>query len=144
MKAIPLFSLPLHEMYFPANFEQKLGFDVIRQLLSDHCLSSLGRQWVDKISFSTDAAEIHAWLLQTAELKQILQFEEKFPSQDYYDLIPELLRIRIPGTYLETEGFVILGQLAHGAVFHDAPGARFNSTRTEADRNVLDPVVRPE
>ena len=90
-------------MYLPSNFEQKLGFDVIRQLLSDHCLSSLGRQWVDKISFSTDAAEIHAWLLQTAELKQILQFEEKFPSQDYYDLIPELLRIRIPGTYLETD-----------------------------------------
>ncbi|MEI7661162.1 MAG: Smr/MutS family protein [Bacteroidota bacterium] len=90
-------------MYFPSNFEQKLGFDVIRQLLSDHCLSSLGRHWVDKISFSTDAAEIYEWLLQTAELKQILQFEEKFPSQDYYDLIPELLRIRIPGTYLETD-----------------------------------------
>ncbi len=90
-------------MYFPSNFEQKLSFDVIRQLLSDHCLSSLGRQWVDKIAFSSDAAEIHTWLRQTAELKQILQFEEKFPSQDYYDMIPELLRIRIPGTYLETD-----------------------------------------
>ncbi len=90
-------------MYFPSNFEQKLGFDVIRQMLSDHCLSSLGRQWVDKIAFSTDAAEIYEWLLQTAELKEILQFEEKFPSQDYYDLIPELLRIRIPGTYMETD-----------------------------------------
>ena len=103
MNAIPLFSLPLHEMYFPSNFEQKLSFDVIRQILSGHCLSSLGRNQVDKITFSTDAAEIHTWLLQTAELKQILQFEEKFPSQDYYDLIPELLRIRIPGTYMETD-----------------------------------------
>ncbi len=90
-------------MYFPVNFEQKLGFDVIRQILRDHCLSSLGRQWVDRIGFSTDAPEIHTWLLQTAELKQILMFEERFPSQDYYDLIPELLRIRIPGTYMETD-----------------------------------------
>jgi DNA mismatch repair protein MutS2 len=55
------------------------------------------------MGFSTDAAEIHTALLHTAELKAILQFEEKFPAQDYYDLIPELLRIRIPGTYMETE-----------------------------------------
>jgi DNA mismatch repair protein MutS2 len=90
-------------MYFPTNFEQKLGFDVIRQILGTNCLSSLGLARVDKISFSTDASEIRTWLMQTAEMKQILQFEERFPSQDYYDLIPELLRIRIPGSYLETD-----------------------------------------
>jgi len=90
-------------MNFPTNFEQKLGFDVIRQILSANCLSALGLARVDKISFSTDASEIRTWLMQTAEMKQILQFEERFPSQDYYDLIPELLRIRIPGSYLETD-----------------------------------------
>ncbi|MDP1623903.1 MAG: Smr/MutS family protein [Bacteroidales bacterium] len=88
---------------FTSGFEQKLGFDVIRQILSDYCLSTLGRGWVGKTSFSTDADEIHTALLQTSEMKSILQFEEKFPAQDYYDLIPELLRIRIPGTYMETE-----------------------------------------
>ena len=88
---------------FPPNFEQKLGFDAIRQMLHDACLSTLGQQWVRKMGFSADAGEIHTALLQTAELKAILQFEEKFPSQDYYDLVPELLRIRIPGTYMETD-----------------------------------------
>ena len=88
---------------FPSNFEQKLGFDVIRQILNDHCLSTLGRARVMKMAFSTEASEIHTFLLQTAELKTILQFEEKFPSQDYFDLTPELLRIRIPGTYMETD-----------------------------------------
>ena len=88
---------------FPSNFEQKLGFDAIRQMLNDYCLSTLGPTWVRKMSFSTDASEIHTTLQQTSELKSILQFEEQFPSQDYYDLIPELLRIRIPGTYMETE-----------------------------------------
>ncbi len=88
---------------FPLNFEQKLGFDIIRQMLQDHCLSTLGRAWVTKMTFSTDAREIQTSLLQTSELKTILQFEEQFPAQDYYDLIPELLRIRIPGSYLETD-----------------------------------------
>jgi DNA mismatch repair protein MutS2 len=90
-------------MLYPPTFEQKLGFDVIRQILGSYCLSSLGRAYVDKIAFSTHAPEIKIWHDQTAELKQILQFEEQFPSQDYYDLIPELLRIRIPNTYIETE-----------------------------------------
>ncbi|MEI7500487.1 MAG: Smr/MutS family protein [Bacteroidota bacterium] len=90
-------------MLYPPTFEQKLGFDVIRQILCEYCLSSLGRSRVDKISFSTDGAEINIWHSQTAELKQILQFEENFPSQDYYDLVPELLRVTIPNTYMETE-----------------------------------------
>ena len=90
-------------MLYPSTFEQKLGVDTIRQILGSYCLSSLGRSRVDKIAFSTDPAEINTWHAQTAEMKQILQFEENFPSQDYYDLIPELLRVRIPNTYMETE-----------------------------------------
>ena len=33
----------------------------------------------------------------------VLNFEEGFPAQDYYDLIPELTRIVTPGTYIEEE-----------------------------------------
>jgi len=84
------------------DFEQKLGFDVIRQILSDYCLSTLGRAWVMKMAFSIDEVEIRACHFQTSEMKTILQFGEPFPAQDYYDMIPELLRIRIPGTYMET------------------------------------------
>lgn len=90
-------------MYFPSNFEQKLGFDIIRERLRKLCLSSLGRELVEKLGFSTDAGEIHQWLTETNELKQIIQFEDNFPAQDYYNMIPELLRIRIPGTFMETE-----------------------------------------
>ena len=87
----------------PAAFEQKLGFDQIRAALLASCLSPLGREWVGRMAFSTDAALIGTSLRRVAEMKQILQFEERFPAQDYYDLVPELLRIRIPGTFMETE-----------------------------------------
>ncbi|MDD4604409.1 MAG: Smr/MutS family protein [Bacteroidales bacterium] len=90
-------------MIFPSNFEQKLGFDALRQLLRAYCLSSLGRENVDLISFSTDPDEIEQWLSGTAEMRQILEFEEHFPAQDYYDMIPALLGIRIPGSYMEPE-----------------------------------------
>ena len=95
-------------MLYPATFEQKLGFDVIRQILGSYCLSSLGQMGVEKITFSTDVQEIVKWHSQTGELKQILLFEENFPSQDYYNLIPELLRVRIPNTYIEADQLSLL------------------------------------
>ncbi|MEI6456676.1 MAG: Smr/MutS family protein [bacterium] len=90
-------------MLYPSNFEQKLGFDQIREMIVNRCLSNLGIDLVEKISFSTNQDEISEMLTLTAEMKTIQQFEENFPTQDYYDLIPELLRIRIPGTYMEPE-----------------------------------------
>jgi len=88
-------------MLFPKNFEEKLGFDLIRKMLEGFCLSDLGIELVNKISFSTDTQEIGKMLNLTAEMKTIQQFEENFPAQDYYNMIPELVRIRIPGTYME-------------------------------------------
>ena len=33
-------------MIYPQNFEQKIGFDAIRQLLKEKCLSTLGQERV--------------------------------------------------------------------------------------------------
>jgi DNA mismatch repair protein MutS2 len=90
-------------MIFPSTFEQKLGFDTIRRLLHDFCLGELGRENVDKIGFSSDPAWIGHALALTAEMRNVLEFEERFPAQDYYNMLPALLSIRIPGTYLEPE-----------------------------------------
>ena len=37
---------------YPQNFEQKIGFDQIRQLLKDKCLSTLGEEKVSDMGFS--------------------------------------------------------------------------------------------
>ena len=39
-------------MIYPQNFEQKIGFDQIRQLLKDKCLSTLGEEKVSDMGFS--------------------------------------------------------------------------------------------
>ncbi len=60
------------------------------------------------MGFSDDLSEIRQLLGQTEELRRILLSEENFPSQDYYDLTSELLRIRIEGTFIEPENLSLL------------------------------------
>ena len=90
-------------MIYPKNFEHKIGFENIRQLLKKHCLSSLGEKFVDKIRFSGDFKSINKWLRQVSEFISIIELGENFPVQNYYDLTPELDRIRLEGTVIEIE-----------------------------------------
>ena len=90
-------------MIFPDSFEHKTGFDTIKTLLKNLCLSELGEIKVDNIRFSTSINQIENQLSLTAEFVDILQSPENFPSQDYYNLIPELERIKLDGTYIELE-----------------------------------------
>ncbi|MCX6240410.1 MAG: Smr/MutS family protein [Bacteroidetes bacterium] len=90
-------------MLYPTSFENKLGFDQIRELLKSKCLSTIGKDLVSSIAFSADRDDIFLNLQLTGEMLNVLNIEEGFPSQDYYNLIPDISRITIPGTYLEEE-----------------------------------------
>ncbi len=90
-------------MIYPRNFESKIGFDTIRQKLTDLCMSSLGENYVEKIRFLNNADLIERLLNQVNEFKEIISFGQGFPAQDYFDVTPELRRIKIPGTVIELE-----------------------------------------
>jgi DNA mismatch repair protein MutS2 len=94
-------------MVFPGDFEVKIGFDGIRGLVKELCIGP-GKSQVEEMGFSDDLYEIRPLLGQTEEMRQILLSEENFPSQDYYDLTGELLRIRIGGTFTEPENLSLL------------------------------------
>ena len=51
-------------MIYPQNFEQKIGFDQIRQLLKDKCLSTLGEERVNEMNFSDHFEEVDELLNQ--------------------------------------------------------------------------------
>ena len=95
-------------MIFPINFEQKIGFDSIRTLLKESCLSDLGKNFVDRIELSHNLKTVSLTLNQTEEFRQILLFEPHFPSQDYVDLTSELKRITTEGSYLEPDALLDL------------------------------------
>ena len=88
-------------MIYPQNFEQKTGFDKIRQLISNKCLSSLGKERVDDIIFLSDINFITEKLEQTHEFVQILNDENSFPADYFIDVRHSLKRIHPEGTFLE-------------------------------------------
>lgn len=88
-------------MIYPQNFEQKIGFDQIRQLVKGKCLSTLGMERVDEMAFSDDYREIDRRLEQVMEFISILQGEDDFPIQYFFDVRPSLKRIRVEGLYMD-------------------------------------------
>ena len=88
-------------MTYPENFEQKIGFDKIRQLISEKCLSSLGKERVDSISFSAKKEIVNNELQQTDEFVRILHGDREFPANYFIDVRYSLNRIRPEGTFLD-------------------------------------------
>lgn len=88
-------------MIYPSNFEQKTGFDKVRLLLSDKCLSPLGKERVADMSFSTDFAFISNELDLVDEFVKIQQGETDFPANYFFDVRYSLKRIRPEGTWMD-------------------------------------------
>ena len=63
-------------MIYPQNFEQKIGFDQIRQLLKDKCLSTLGEERVTDMNFSEQHEEVEEKLNQVTEFVRIIQEDD--------------------------------------------------------------------
>ena len=79
-------------MTYPQNFEQKIGFDQIRHLLKEKCLSTLGQERVDEMAFSEAYDEINRRLEEITEFVRIIQEEDEFPDQYFFDVRPSLKR----------------------------------------------------
>lgn len=90
-------------MIYPAEFEKKTGFDNIREILDNNCLSNLGKKKVAEISFDDDYDRIKTDLLRVEEFRQILLMGENFPASNYFDLDSVFDRVKLEGTYFETE-----------------------------------------
>ena len=90
-------------MIYPNNFEHKLGFDEIRRLLKERCLSTLGKEKVDEITFSTDAVQVNEWLNQVREFRRLQEEKDDFPMQYFFDVREAVTRIRMENTHLEED-----------------------------------------
>ncbi len=88
-------------MIYPDNFEQKIEFNKVRQLISDRCLSTLGREKVEEMHFSASFDEIRTLLFQTEEFVRIREEEDAFPADHFYDLRPVLRRVRVAGSWID-------------------------------------------
>ena len=90
-------------MVYPENFEEKIGFQRIRELLCDLCLSPLGKNNVNEMRFHKSFEAIDTLTGQAAEMRNICLMETVFPAQDYFDVTPMFRNIAIPGTFPNVE-----------------------------------------
>lgn len=88
-------------MTYPDNFEQKIGFDTIRHLLAERCLSPLGKEQIDQIRFTDKHGQIRRLLDETDEFVAVLNGEKEFPVGFFIDVRYSLQRIRPEGTFLD-------------------------------------------
>ena len=86
---------------YPQNIEQKLKFGRIREVLKTYCLSPLGCQNVDQMSYLTTYSDIVGKLAEVDEMCTIRTSDADFPISEFPDLTEAIKRIRIEGLYLE-------------------------------------------
>ena len=126
--------------------EDKLGFTRIRELVAAECTNDLAVRMTQEMSFSNRYDHVVRELQQTEEFRQILVLENSFPSQDFIDLTPELVRLRVAGTVIELEAMKDLKCSLHTIgeclrfLLRDDP-VRYPMLRELAVRVELDPAI---
>ncbi|MDR1652458.1 MAG: Smr/MutS family protein [Prevotellaceae bacterium] len=89
-------------MLYPGNIEEKIDFISIRHTLKATCISPLGEEQVDMMSFRTEFAEIQLLLSKAGEMFRLLNNEQDdLPVGDFFDLRQSLARVRIEGLFLD-------------------------------------------
>ena len=90
-------------MIYPKNFEQKIGFTEVRSLLRARCLSTLGKERIDAMNFSTDAVQVNTWMEEIREFRKIQEGQDDFPLDNFFDVRESVARIRLEGTHMEVD-----------------------------------------
>lgn len=89
-------------MLYPSDFEHKTDFSAIRLILKEKCISSLGKEKVDEITFSADYRQVIRQISQTDEMLRLMQeATEALPVGDFFDIRRGLSRVRVEGLYLD-------------------------------------------
>lgn len=90
-------------MIYPGNFEHKIEFDKIRQLVKDKCICEQARLKTDAMKFSKSFDFIRKQLLETDEFKTVCMLEDGFPTKHFPENVQYLYKAKIEGAFLEAE-----------------------------------------
>jgi len=90
-------------LVYPEQFESKIGFDRIRDLIRSHCLFDPGRERVEEMRFMTDPGSIEHELKLVEEFKAISEQEDEFPIHHFIDNREALKKAAVENAYLLAE-----------------------------------------
>lgn len=90
-------------MIYPDNFEQKIDFVRVREAVKGCCLGEVGQWLTDKMRFMPKAADVQNRLAEVSEFMQLVQNQVEFPTDFFFDLRKLFAKMRIDGSFAETE-----------------------------------------
>ncbi|MFI3259280.1 MAG: Smr/MutS family protein [Rikenellaceae bacterium] len=95
-------------MIYPQNFEQKLGFDRLREQVAAKCTiaSATKRVWAE--GFTSREREITRRIELTDQMRSMLMMESGFPRGGYSDIEGIVAKLAILGSFLDVEEIVAL------------------------------------
>lgn len=96
-------------MIFPKDFENKIGFAPLRQILIDQCETRLGKEEATAMAFTSNYEEICRRLACVAEMRSLFESRAEMPDESVYDVVPWLTEIKAAGSFMAAEK---LGKLA--------------------------------
>jgi DNA mismatch repair protein MutS2 len=66
-------------MIYPQNFENKIGFDIIRSKIKANCMGKTAKDLVDEIVFSNNIDLIEKSLNEVNEMMNICNLKDNYP-----------------------------------------------------------------
>ena len=90
-------------MVYPKNFENKIDFATVRDILESKCLGSLGAKCCKAMRFSNNFDTVKKLLEQTNEFLSIITSGKEFPLNSYHDLTEALSAIKAHGAYMAAD-----------------------------------------
>lgn len=90
---------------YPADIEEKIGFDQIRARLIGFCQSERGAQLAQKANPTDNYDLLSRWLGQLKEMVRLKHSQEDQVSFEFPDIDEFLVRIKVPGSFLDPEDF---------------------------------------
>ena len=87
--------------HIDTRLEQKIGFDRIRNIISDRCSTSYAAERTATETFSTNPTHIRKRLMLTDEMRLIMMFEDSFPSGGFIDCIDFLKPLEVGSSAID-------------------------------------------
>ena len=96
-------------MVYPENFEVRIGFDVIREQCCALCTMHGSEALLRAEKFSTLAIEVIHRQALVDEMRVLLMSDATVLKEEFFDINDLVDKLRIEGTFLDTEEVVRLG-----------------------------------
>ncbi|MBQ5830859.1 MAG: Smr/MutS family protein [Alistipes sp.] len=90
-------------MIYPANFEQKIGFDRLREQVVALCSMQAAREIIAGEGFSTSREEIECRQQTADEMRTLMMLDPDAPRDEYPDMEAVIAKIGVEGAFLTTE-----------------------------------------